>query len=203
MTKLFSSNLARLVLVGMTASAALASDPAHGGAVEKVGVIPTINQAIVAPIVTLVVFAIVLAIIAVKVWPLINKGLSDRENKIRGEIESAEQARKQAKDALDEYQRSLENARAESQKMIETTRAQQGQLAAELKAKADVELGQLRERAMKDIDTAKRAALAEIYSEAVSLASTAAAKILRREVRPEDQRILVEESVRALQAVKN
>jgi F-type H+-transporting ATPase subunit b len=169
---------------------------------EKAGVLPTVAQGIMPMILALVVFSIVLAIVAVVIWPKITKGLDDRSNKIREEIESAEMARRQAKDALEEYQKSLENARAEAQKMLDQTRTQQAQLAADLKAKADVELSQLRERAMKDIDTARRAALAEIYSETANLATAVAAKILRKEIRADDQRNLVEESVRAL-ASKN
>ena len=83
------------------------------------------------------VFAVVFVILAKAVWPKILGGLKDRENKIREEIEGAELARQQAKDALEQYQQSLAQARAEAQKMIETTKAQQATLAAELRAKAD------------------------------------------------------------------
>lgn len=190
--------VASVTLCGV--SLASAADVEHGG--EKAGVIPTLPEGIMPMVLALVVFSIVLAIVSVVIWPKITKGLDDRANKIREEIESAEMARKQAKDALEEYQKSLENARAEAQKMLDQTRSQQAQLAADLKAKADVELSQLRERAMKDIDTARRAALAEIYTETANLATAVAAKILRKEIRPDDQRNLVEESVRAL-ASKN
>ncbi len=209
MTRLLASTLFRRLTAAsavlLTSTIALAQEHAAEAAehAPKAGVLPKLEEGIVPMIVSLVVFAAVLAIISTTVWPKITQGLSEREAKIRDEIESAEMARKQAKEALDNYNKSLEQARAEAQKMLEQTRAQQTQLAAELKAKADVELGQLRERAMKDIDTAKRAAIAEIYTEATSLASAVAAKILRREVRPEDQKTLVEESVRAFQAAKN
>ncbi|HLO39843.1 MAG TPA: F0F1 ATP synthase subunit B [Phycisphaerales bacterium] len=189
------------VTVGGVSLAAAADDHAHG--VEKAGVLPTIEQGILPFVLSLAVFAVVFAIVAVAIWPKITRGLDDRANKIREEIESAELARRQAKDALEEYQKSLENARAEAQKMLDQTRSQQAQLAADLKAKADAELGQLRERAMKDIETARRAALAEIYSETANLATAVASKILRKEIRADDQRNLVEESVRALQAGKN
>lgn len=203
----------RVVVLAMGAVCAIASaqpehgaEAAHGAAEhagEKAGVLPTIEQGIVPMIVSLVVFAVVLAIVSTMIWPKITRGLDERAAKIRDEIESAEMARKQAKDALDEYHKSLENARAEAQRMLDQTRAQQAQLAADLKAKADTELSQLRERAMKDIDTAKRAALSEVYTQAATLASAAASKILRKEIKADDQRALVEESVRALQGMKN
>jgi len=161
------------------------------------------NQGAASAVTTLVVFGLVFAVLATAVWPKILKGLKDREHKIREVIESAEMARQQAKDALEQYQQSLAQARAEAAKMLETTRAQQAQLAAELKAKADTELAQLRERAMKDIDAAKRAAVSEIYNESGRLAATMAAKILRRAVNADDTQKLIDESIRELQASRN
>lgn len=170
---------------------------------EKADVIPTVSQGIVPGIVSLVIFTAVFGILAAMVWPKILKGLNDREEKIRSEIESAEAARRQAKDALEEYQQSLSQARAEAQKMIEQARIQQAAYAAELKAKAEAEASALRERAMKDIESAKRAALADIYTQTATLATSVASKILRREVRVDDQQRLVEESLQALQSAKN
>lgn len=178
-------------------STAAHTDAAHGGH-EPVGVIPTVEQGIVPAVVALIVFAVVFGLLSTMVWPKISAGLKERENKIRDEIDSAEQARKQAKDALDQYQQSLAQARAESQKMLEQTKAQQLALAADLKAKAEIELGQLREKATRDIEQAKRAAIAEIYAQTTTLATAVAGKILRREIRPEDQHQLVEESLRQM-----
>ena len=183
----------------LSAGAAWAQEGEHAG--PKGEIVPPPAQGVMPAIVTFVVFAIVLAVLATKVWPVIAKGLKDRESKILQEIESAEMARKQAKDALEQYQKSLADARAEAQKMIEATRAQQGALAAELKAKADVELNQMRERALRDIESAKRAAVQEIYSTYTGAATQIASKILRRAINPADTQQLVEESLAQLQSV--
>ena len=186
-----------------SAASAFAQEVPHAAEHEKAGVIPTAAQGVPAAVVALVVFAVVFGILALKVWPVISKGLADRENKIREEIESAEMARKQAKHALEQYQQSLAQARAEAQKMLETTKAQQTALAADLKAKADAELTQMRDRAMRDIDAAKRAAVAGIYGEAANLATAMAGKILRRQVNAGDQKALVEETLAQLQGMRN
>lgn len=191
-------NRLALIVPALFAPAALAADPA-----DKAGVLPTVAQGVIPAIVTLVIFSVVFAILAGKVWPAISKALADRENKIREEIESAEMARQQAKDALEQYQQSLQQARAESARMLEATKAQQLALAADLKAKADAELSAMREKATRDIEAAKRAALNEIYSEASTLATLVAGKILRREIRPEDQRSLIEESLGQMAGMKN
>jgi F-type H+-transporting ATPase subunit b len=147
----------------------------------------------------LVVFCLVFAVLATKVWPVISKALDERAGKIREEIEAAEMARQQAKDALEQYQQSLAQARAEAQKMIESTKAQQAALAAELRSKADAELSAMRERAMRDIETAKRAAVSEIYNMGTTLAVAVASKVLRRSVTSDDTQRLVEESLQQLQ----
>lgn len=171
---------------------------AEHGAEDKQGAMATVNQGVASAVTALAVFAIVFAVLATKVWPAITKGLDERARKIRDEIEAAELARKQAKDALEQYQQSLNQARAEAQKMIEQARAQQMTLAAELKAKADVELGQMRERAMRDIEGAKRAAITEMYAQQANLATAVASKILRREINAGDQDSLIQESLREL-----
>src|ERR1044071_5193507 len=116
----------------------------HGGAEEPVGAMPTFNQGIASAITAILVFALVLAVLATKVWPVITKALDERAEKIKSEIAAAEAARKQAKDALEQYERSLADARAEAQRMLEKTKAQQQALADELKAKADVELNAMK-----------------------------------------------------------
>jgi F-type H+-transporting ATPase subunit b len=178
-------------------------DGVHAHAHESQGLIASVSQGVVTSVTTLVVFGLVFGVLATAVWPKILKGLKDRENKIREEIESAEMARQQAKDALEQYQKSLADARAEATKMLETTRAQQAQLAADLKAKADVELTAMRERALKDIETAKRAAVSELYSQSSQLAAIMAGKILRRSVTAEDSQRLLDESIQQLQSGRN
>jgi F0F1-type ATP synthase membrane subunit b/b' len=157
---------------------------------EELGALPSPKQGLITGITALVVFAVVFAILAVKVWPVIGKALDERAGKIREEIAAAEAARKQAKDALEMYEKSLAEARAEAQKMLEKTRAQQQALADELRSKADAE-------------AAKKAALQEIYAQTAAAATSIAGKILRREVNAADQKRLVEESMGELMAMKN
>lgn len=203
------SNLTTSVLAMLgTASVALAQEhqpeAAHGaGGHEPLTALPSVNQGAVTGITALIVFALVFAFFAAVVWPRFTKGLDERAGKIRDEIAMAEAARKQAKDALEQYEKSLAEARAEAQKMLEKTRAQQVALADELKAKADVELNAMKERARRDIEAAKKQALQEIYQATATAATNIAGKILRREVNAKDQQRLIEESMGELQGMKN
>jgi len=202
---------AHLVLAqdGQTPPAEGATDHAAEGAThaagghEEVGAIPTIKQGLATGITAVVVFSLVLGVLWAKVWPAITKGLDEREAKIRGEIEAAAAARKQAAAALESYQQNLAEARAEAQKMLDDTRTQQQALAADLKAKADADLNEMRDKARHDIENAKRAALNEIYADAANMAAMIAGKILGREVSAADHQQLVEESLNELQAASN
>jgi F-type H+-transporting ATPase subunit b len=97
------------------------------------------------------------------------------------------------------YEKSLAEARAEAARMLESARAEQTKLAAELRAQAEVELTAMRDRARKDIDAAKRAAVAEMYALAAGAATTIASRVLQREITPRDQQRLIEESLGELQ----
>lgn len=179
-------------------------DHAHGDhdhAHEEVGAMPTLKQGLWTGITAMLVFIIVAAFLGAFVWPKINQGLDDRANKIRNEIESAEMAQQQAKSALEQYQKNLEEARAEAQRMLDQAKTQQQAIVTELKAKADVELNAMRDKARRDIETAKRAALNEIYAEASTLATSIAGKILQRELGPQDQQRLVEQSLNEMRQV--
>lgn len=187
--------LASLSLTAMTFAA--------GEGHEAVDAIPTPKQGLWTGITALVVFAIAAAVLGLFVWPKISAGLDERAKKIKDEIDAAEMARAQAKDALEQYQQSLAQARAEAQKEIDKARAQAQAIAAELKTKADAELNAMREKAMRDIDNAKRAAVSEVYAQGSALAATMAGKILKREVNTNDTQRLLEESVRQLEGARN
>jgi F-type H+-transporting ATPase subunit b len=205
--------LVPIAALALAASATLAQEGTHGTppaesaghattdhAEPKAGVIPTVEEGIAPAVVSLVVFSIVFAIFATKVWPKISKGLDERATKIREEIAAAEAARKQAKEALEQYERSLSEARAEAQRMLEQARAQQLALANELKGKAEAELASMKERARKDIEAAKRAAVSEIFDKAADAATAMASKILQREVNAADQRRIMHEAVNGLES---
>ncbi len=143
----------------------------------------------------LLAFGVTFFILAKFAWPKILGSLDEREAKIREEIESAERARKSADEALKEYEASLAQARARADAMIEETKAEQSRMAAKLREESEAELNQMRNAARRDIDAAKRAAVAEVYQEAAMVASAVAEKILQRELNEHDQQRLVEETL--------
>jgi len=187
-------NVARLMFGALALAAApMAMAQDHAAPHPPTGNVMDFN--LVQYIAAVAVFIVALIVLSRTAWPKIIKGLDDRENKIRNEISAAEEARKRADDALKQYEKSLAEAKAEANRMIEATRAEQSRLAADLRVKAEAEINELRENALRSIDAAKKAAVEDIYDEAAELATSVAAKILEREVNPQDQKRLIEESV--------
>lgn len=202
-----SSRLLAVLSPLVTGAAAFAQQAGHAaaGAAEehgtKAGVLPTIEQGLVPMIVSLVVFIVVLAILSAKVWPAITKGLADREHKIKSEIEAAEAARAQAKSALEGYERALADARAQAQKELDAAKAAATAVANEMKAKTEADMAAAKDKVMREIEGAKKQALADIYGEASSLATMVAGKILQREINSHDQQRLVNDCLTEMKGV--
>ncbi len=196
-----ASRVLSLAAPFLAAAAVHAADPAAAGAAPKAGVLPTIEQGLAPMVISLLVFAVVLAVLSVKVWPAITKGLADREHKIKSEIEAAESARTQAKSALEGYERALADARAQAQKELDAAKAAATAVANELKIKNEADMAAAKDKAMREIEAAKKQALADIYGEASHLATMVAGKILQREINSHDQQRLVNDCITELKGV--
>jgi F-type H+-transporting ATPase subunit b len=152
---------------------------------------------------TLIIFGLLLAILAKYAWGPILKGLVDREEKIKNDLEQAEIAAREATATLEQYRRQLTEAHAEARKIIEQGRSDAQKIAANLQKQAEADLNGLRTRAEAEITSAKQQAVSELYSQAATLATSVAGRILQRELKPEDQQRLVEESLAALSKSSN
>ncbi|MEE9212864.1 MAG: F0F1 ATP synthase subunit B [Phycisphaeraceae bacterium] len=151
----------------------------------------TIAQSIAA----MIVFLLLLAILWKAAWGPILKGLQDRENKIKADLEHAEAAARDATATLEQYKTQLAEAQAEVRKIIDQGRAAADRLAAKLKDQAQADITQIHQRAQRDIKTAKEQAISEVYAQTAMLATQVAGKILQRQINAEDQQRFVQESL--------
>jgi F-type H+-transporting ATPase subunit b len=144
---------------------------------------------------TIVVFVLFLLLAMKFVWPHILKGLDERDQKLRDDLDAAEEARQQAKSALSEYELELSKARAEASEMIAKARQDAKSAAEELRSNNARELAEMKTAATADINAAKKAAIGQLHQEASSLAVAIAGRILDREISADDQKTLVDESL--------
>lgn len=152
---------------------------------------------------TIVLFFVLLVVLGKFAWPSILKGLQDRESKIRGDLEAAEQAAAKARQMQGEYEQQLSDAHDQVRKLIDQGRADALDIAAQLKQTAQDEIAQIRDRAESDIRSAKQQALTDIYTQTAVLATDVAGRILKRQINSGDQQQLVDEAVNELNRSRN
>jgi F-type H+-transporting ATPase subunit b len=85
--------------------------------------------------------------------------------------------------------------------MLSNATAEGERISTQIKMQAQQDAEASKERAVKDIEAARHQALQQIYAEAATLSTSIAEKILRRNLNPDDQRDLVNQSLEQLQAL--
>lgn len=147
---------------------------------------------------TVVIFVVLLVVLRKFAWGPLLEGLQKRETFIRESLEKAKADREAAEAHLEEYAAKLRQARSDASGIVEEGRRDAEALKQKIESDARAEADLVVERARREIELAKRAAVKEIYSVAGRLATQAASKIVRRELKAEDHQRLIEESIREL-----
>jgi F-type H+-transporting ATPase subunit b len=144
---------------------------------------------------TIVVFAISLFILRKAVFPVIGEALDKRAKMIDGDIDAAEQTRKQADELLAEYRERLKEARTQSEEIVQRARQTAESHEHEARDRGQEILAEAAKRAERDIDAATKRALDDIRREVADLTIMATEKVTRKTLDDADQRRLVEEAL--------
>jgi F-type H+-transporting ATPase subunit b len=147
-----------------------------------------------------IIFLILLAVLYKTAWKNVLTGLKAREQRIRTDIAEAEAARARAEATLREYNQQLATAEQRVRDIIAGAQTDAERIAAQIRVRGEQDAQEAKERATKEIDAARKQALAEIYEQTAQLATSVAEKILRRNLNADDQRDLV---ARSLDQVQN
>lgn len=140
-------------------------------------------------------FVVVFGFLFWKGVPAIKKTMSDRTERIRGDLESAEGAKTEASRVLEEYRAQLADAKSEAGRIIEEARQQGEAVRREQEARLQTELATMRERAAADVESAKAQAIADLRGEVASLAIGAAEVVVGRNLDRDTQTQLVEQYI--------
>jgi len=149
----------------------------------------------------LAIFLIVAIILWRTAWKNVLVGLKAREERIRKDITDAEAARLKAEDTLKQYDARLADAEQKVRDILEKAAVDAEKIGTSIRMKAQEEAEEAKERATKEIESAKQTALTEIYEQTANLATSVAEKIIRRNLNPDDQRDLVNQSLQQLKGV--
>jgi F-type H+-transporting ATPase subunit b len=127
--------------------------------------------------------------------PQMRQAMNNRTEKIRTDLQAAEEQRAEANGVLAEYRAQLNDARAEAGRIIEESRQAADQIKRDQEARLQSELTELRARAIADIDEAKRRAMDDLRGEVAALAIGAAETVVQRNLDPATQTLLVEDYI--------
>ena len=161
----------------------------HTGEIEAKNPILPESKEIVWAVIS---FAIVFGLLAWKAWPAIKKQLKAREDRIRGDLERAEEARVEAEGSLEEYRKQLAEARGEATKIIEEARLAAEQVRQERIAAIDNEIAEHRARAAEDIRLATERAMGELQGRVAELSIELAEKVVEHNLDRDTQVQLIE-----------
>jgi F-type H+-transporting ATPase subunit b len=149
-------------------------------------------------IVELVAFVIVLAIVARRILPPVNKALKERQDQIRSELQAADEAKSDAAAADVERREALEHARQQAREIVEQANRTAERLNAESQERGQSEYDRLVTSAENEVQLARQRAVEEAAARLGDLVVDVVERIIGREVDAEAHRDLIDEAVTAL-----
>ena len=135
--------------------------------------------------------------------PQMRTAMNNRTEKIRGDLQAAEDQRSEADSVLADYRAQLNDAKSEAGRIIEEARQAADQIKRDQEARLQSELAELRTRAIADIDGAKAQAMNDLRGEVAQLAIGAAETVVQRNLDPATQTQLVEDYINQVAAQRS
>ena len=151
---------------------------------------------------TVITFLVLLLILWKAAWKPVVEALDARAEKVRSDIENADKSRQEAEKLLAQHREMMNNSKTEAANILADGRAEAEKMKNDIISKASSEAKDMSDRARKEIDLAKDKALAEIKAEIVVLSTEIAAKIINKNLKPDDQKALVEETLNKVRTVQ-
>jgi F-type H+-transporting ATPase subunit b len=144
---------------------------------------------------TFLAFIVALLVLRKYAWPAITQALDKRQRAIEESIDTAERARADAAELLEEYRQRLREARAQADEIVARARKAGEVHERESLEEARVRRDELLEQTRRDIEAETRRAIQEIRAEVADLTILATEKVTRRTLDADDQQRLVEEAL--------
>ena len=144
---------------------------------------------------TLLAFGITLYLLNKLAFPRIAAALDRRRVAIEESIDSANRAKQEADELLEEYRARLREAREQAEDIVVRARKAADNLADETKANASRQREELLAATRRDIEHETRRAIDEIRKEVADMTIVATEKVTRKSLTPEDHRELIEEAL--------
>ncbi|MEB6610988.1 F0F1 ATP synthase subunit B [Staphylococcus borealis] len=143
-------------------------------------------------IVTVITFAILLALLKKFAWGPLKEVMDKRERDINKDIDEAEEAKLNAQKLEEENKKTLKQTQDEVQRILEDARVQARKQHEEIIHEANIRANGMIETAQSEINSEKERALADINNQVSELSVLIASKVLQKEISEQDQKELVD-----------
>jgi F-type H+-transporting ATPase subunit b len=151
-------------------------------------------------IVELVAFLVVLAVLAKYVLPPLNKALSERAERIRSELDAADEAKADAAAADEERRSSLEDARRDAREIVAQANRTAERVVGEGQARGQAEYERIVSSGEAEVRLARQRAVEQASTRMGELVMDVVERVIGREVDAAAHRDLIDEAVAALSA---
>jgi F0F1-type ATP synthase membrane subunit b/b' len=155
---------------------------------------------VVGKILNLVIFAAILIYILRRP---VGQAFRERRERIRRELMQAQEERNAALSKLEEVEGRLARLDAEVDTIREQARKEAAEERARIERATEEEIRKVREQARREIESASKAARAELRAYAAEQSVRLAEEMIRRDIRPEDDARLVGEYVEELGGIRH
>jgi F-type H+-transporting ATPase subunit b len=147
-------------------------------------------------------FFLLLAFMMKWVFPRVNKLLEERQAKIQGDLDKAEEARHGAEQQLAEYRQSLAGARDEATRIIDEARETAEAMRRDLQTKAEQEAQQIVARAQEEIRAERDRVFQELRAQVGVLSVELAGRIVGQELDASRHQRLVDDYIREVASMR-
>jgi F-type H+-transporting ATPase subunit b len=144
---------------------------------------------------TFVTFTLLLWLLKKFAWKPLLGALEHRENRIREDLQKAEDARNEGERLLAEHRALLQNSEAEARKLLDEAKSAAETVRQSIVESAHEQARQMTAQAKAEIQREKDTALSQLREEVADLAVRAAGRILGQELDSEKHRKLVDDFI--------
>jgi F-type H+-transporting ATPase subunit b len=140
----------------------------------------------------LIAFLIIWAVLAKLAWPSILGMMEKRQQKIQGDLDAAEQARREAETSAEAYQTKILEAEREAEEIRSAARREAEEKRIEILAEAQKEAAATIAKAKDAVSNERKKAMIELSGQVVDLSVEIASKIIGNDLSQDAQRRLAE-----------
>lgn len=144
---------------------------------------------------TIITFLLALVVLWKFAWGPILKGLDERAEKIQGDLDRAEQVKKEAEEKLAEYINKISKAKEETEAIFQDGRKKVEEAKAKIMASAEKEANEIKERTKNEIMQARNTALDEIQTYTADLIVFATKKVISETIGIGEHKKLIDDAI--------